>query len=149
MSCSKVIRDELYKMSFYKVSKTRFIRKRSLFFRKRKVARKKFFYQFVFRKTVFLLDTFSSQSLVDGWRKSKNNVVLQENDQVSVIRYFGRMGMKTESKKHERYIILKKISGSTKWPIRYSFFAFFWYLKNFVLLAHLSIKYDFFTVCAS
>jgi len=38
-------------------------------------------------------------------RKSKDKVILHENEKVSVIKYSGRMGMERGTEKYKRYII--------------------------------------------
>jgi hypothetical protein len=76
--------EELLAMKFAKSPSTKwvkvkFLEKDRLFSTKRKGVRKKFFYQFVFRPTVFLFSTFPLLQVTARGRKLKNEVLLHKN----------------------------------------------------------------------
>ncbi len=130
----------------YKVNENWNRRKKSLFRRKEKSFKRSSFYQFVFRKTVFLLNAFAFLQIVCRQRNFRNKVSLHENKQVSVIQSIRRIGIERERKKRKRYIVWKNISSSTKWTIRYLFSLFFhgWKIS---FSSHMSLKNTIFVHC--
>ena len=149
MSCSKVIRDEICKKSVYKVSKNRFFRKRSFFFTKKESRSEKvFFTKWLSAERSFFWKpslSFNLRTVRENWKIRSVYKKMNKCLSYSILDEWTW----NERKRNTKDISFERTFQAVLNGLFVTFFSFSWSLENFDFLAHLAIKYDFFTVWAS